>query len=337
MRPDQPGTPFQVAFDERDEEEIIDRWRSVLRSNRWSDGDCTREFEAAWSQMCDVESVAFNNWSGGALAVLDWIDVTGETVLCPSNTFLATPRSIEKAGGRVVFYDCNREDLCGSYDDLVRKAEAYRPKAVWLVHVGGHIAFDVERIATYCRSNDIVLIEDCAHAHGASWHGRSAGTFGNAGVYSFYPTKTLSTGEGGMVVTSDPSIAKHVRSFRDYGRGSGYSIRGMNHRIDEFTAALGVVQCRRLPDIVAWKNEYARTHLDALFTERVHLPPGMKSGYYKYIVFEQLDRSSGKVYEQPCHTIWKHDVELPNTEWIADHHWCVPISYPRNGRAHVAS
>lgn len=334
MRQGDLGTPFRVAFDERDEDEVLDRWRSVLRSNRWSDGDNTKEFETVWGTSCEAECVCFNNWSGGALAVLDFVGVAGETVLCPSNTFLATPRSIEKAGGEVVFYDCNREDLCGSYGDLVSKAESHRPKAVWIVHVGGHIAFDVERIVAYCRSNGIAVIEDCAHSHGASWNGRTAGTFGDAGVYSFYPTKTLSTGEGGMVVTRNPAIAEHARSFRDYGRGSGYTIQGMNHRMDEFTAALGVVQSRRLPDVVAWKNRYAREYLDICFNNRVKLPEGMISGYYKYIVFEKIARSSGKVYEHPCHKVWNRDDELPNTEWIARSHWCVPISYPRNGKTH---
>ena len=121
--------PFNVTFDSRDEDELLRRWRVILRSNRWSDGDNTREFEALWSAECGADAIAVDNWSGGALAVLDFIDVRGETVLSPSNTFLATPRSAMKSGAKVVYYDCNRSDLCGSYEDFVSKAEAHRPKA----------------------------------------------------------------------------------------------------------------------------------------------------------------------------------------------------------------
>ena len=105
----------------------------------------------------------------------------GETVLCPSNTFMATPLSVLKAGARPVFVDCNREDLCVSFADFEAKAERHRPNAAWLVHIGGHIAFEVERIAAYCREHGIFLIEDCAHAHGADWNGRRPGTWGDAG------------------------------------------------------------------------------------------------------------------------------------------------------------
>jgi len=328
--PDLPPLPFSVAFDTRDEAEILSRWQTVLRSNRWSDGDQTREFEAVWGHYCGLEAVAFDNWSGGAMAVFDFIGVAGKTVLSPSNTFLATPRTAQKSGANVIFYDCNRSDLCGSADDFIARAERHRPKAAWIVHVGGHIAFDIERIADYCKGAGIWLIEDCAHAHGALWNGRRAGSFGDAGIYSFYPTKTISTGEGGMVVSQNPDLLKYVRSYRDYGRGSRYQIEGLNHRIHEFTAALGIVQTRRLDDIVQWKNNYAETVLDAIHPNRLRLPEGMVSGFYKYVVFDPVTPSTGKVYEEPCHQIMKTGDILPNTEWVSKNHWCVPIYYPRS-------
>src|SRR4030088_1751935 len=97
---------------------------------------------------------------------------------------MATPLAILKAGGRPVFVDCNRDDLCLSFADFEAKAEKHRPRAAFLVHIGGHIAFEIEKIAAYCRERGIVLLEDCAHAHGAQWDGRRPGTWGDAGVYS---------------------------------------------------------------------------------------------------------------------------------------------------------
>jgi dTDP-4-amino-4,6-dideoxygalactose transaminase len=247
-------------------------------------------------------------------------------VLCPSNTFMATPLAAVKAGADVQFVDCNREDLCMSFEDFERKAEQHKPKAAILVHIGGHIAFDAERIAAYCRDNGIFLLEDCAHAHGASWNGTMPGAFGDAGVYSLYATKTISTGEGGVLVTRDPELAEFGRKFRNYGKFE-HVVDGLNFRMSEFTAAIGLVQVERLPEIVASKNEVARTVLDAKHPSRLEMPEGMVSGFYKYIVFSPIEKSTGKVYDQPCHRIMGHRVDLPNTDWVAENHWCVPLYY----------
>lgn len=328
--PDLPDPlPFTVAFDPRDEDEVLARLRDVLRGNRWSEGPQLAEFEAVWGEWAGLPAVGFANWAGAALGALDHIGVAGERVLCPSNTFLATPRAATMSGAEVVFYDCNREDLCGSYEDFVAKAEAVRPKAAWIVHVGGHIAFDVERIADWCRGNGVWLLEDCAHAHGAHWHGRRAGSWGDVGIYSFYPTKTVSCGEGGMAVTRHEALAQHLRKYRSYGVGSGHRIQAMNHRMHELTAALGVVQARRMEEIVAWKRVYAREVLDPRHPNRVRLPEGMEGGYYKYIVFDPIEKTAGRVYQQPCHRIFGHDADLPVTDWVSENHWCVPIHYPR--------
>jgi hypothetical protein len=213
-----------------------------------------------------------------------------------------------------------------SFSDFEQKAEKHRPRAAFLVHIGGHLAFDSEQIADYCRQHGIFLIEDCAHAHGASWGGRRPGTYGDAGVYSLYATKTISTGEGGVLVSGRPEVLEHARAFRNYGKSS-YAVHGLNFRISEFTAALGLVQVERMPEIVEWKNEIAARELDPKYPNRLQLPDGMSSGLYKYIVFDWLDRSTGRVYDEPCHRILGHDVELPNTDWVARNHSCVPLYY----------
>src|SRR5581483_10935547 len=225
---------FRIGFDHRDRPRLQELWDEALDAEVWSEGALTRRFEEAWTAWNGLPAVAMNGWTGAALAALEYFEVRGQTVLCPSNTFMAAPLAIEAAGGRVEFVDCNREDLCMSYDDFERKVEEHRPHAAMLVHIGGHIAFDVERIAALCHELGIVLLEDCAHAHGASWHGRRAGTWGDAGIWSFAATK----------------------------------------------------------------NGVARTHLDPLHPARVHLPEGMQSGYYKYVVFEPISRSTGKVYDE---------------------------------------
>ncbi|HEY1595070.1 MAG TPA: DegT/DnrJ/EryC1/StrS family aminotransferase [Thermoleophilaceae bacterium] len=305
-------------------------WDEVIDSQQWAHGPMTARFEAAWQDWNGLPSLAFSGWGGGALAALEYAGVRGEAVLCPSNTFMATPLAILRSGGRPVFVDCNRNDLCMSFADFERKAEKERPRACVLVHIGGHIAFEVEQIADYCREHGIFLLEDCAHAHGAGWNGRRAGGYGDAGVYSLYATKTISTGEGGVLVSRDEGLLDFGRAFRDYGK-PGYEVEGLNFRMSEFTAALGLVQIERLDEIVTWKNEIARTVLDESHPGRLELPDGMVSGLYKYIVFDPIERSTGKVYDQPCHRIMKTGDELPHSDWVAEHHWCVPLYYRPEG------
>src|SRR3954469_14229847 len=239
---------------------------------------------------------------------------------------MATPLSALKAGASVEFVDCNREDLCMSFEDFERKAEEHRPRAAVIVHIGGHVAFDVERIADYCREHGIFLLEDCAHAHGATWNGRRPGSWGDAGAYSFYATKTVSTGEGGMLVSNREEIAEHARAFRNYGKPD-HRVEGLNLRMSEFTAAIGIVQTERLAEIVTRKNGVQREHVPPVYSSRLELPEGMTSGLYKYIVFEEIERSTGKVYEDPCHRIMGTGEELPNTDWVSQNHSCVPLYY----------
>ncbi|MGB9185483.1 MAG: DegT/DnrJ/EryC1/StrS family aminotransferase [Solirubrobacteraceae bacterium] len=317
---------FAIGFDNRDRARLHALIDEVLDSNRWSEADMNARFEAAWEEWNELPSVAMSSWAGGAMAALHFAGVAGETVLCPSNTFMATPLAAIRAGAEVQFVDCNREDLCMSFADFEAKAQEHKPRAAFLVHIGGHLAFDSQQIADYCRAHDIFLIEDCAHAHGASWNGAKPGSWGDAGVFSLYATKTISTGEGGVLVSRRPEVVEHARAFRNYGKPS-YDVAGLNFRMNEFTAALGLVQVERMPEIVSWKNDVARAELDPLYPSRLELPEGMISGLYKYVVFDWLERSTGRVYDEPCHRIMGHDVSMPNSDWVAENHSCVPLYY----------
>jgi dTDP-4-amino-4,6-dideoxygalactose transaminase len=325
--PSVPGfSRFAIGFDHRDRARLHRLIDEVLDSERWSEGAMVSRFESAWEQWNGLPAVALSSWAGGALAALDFAGVRGEVVLCPSNTFMATPLAALGAGARVEFVDCNREDLCMSFADFEAQAERHRPRAAILVHIGGHLAFQTPQIAEYCASHGIFLLEDCAHAHGASWRGRKPGSWGDAGVFSLYATKTISTGEGGMLVSRRPELIEHARAFRNYGKPD-YRVHGLNFRMSELIAAVGLVQVERMPEIVAWKNSVAREQLDPLYPSRLELPEEMVSGLYKYIVFDWLERSTGRVYDEPCHQIMGSDRKLPGTEWVARNHSCIPLYY----------
>ncbi len=322
---------FAIGFDERDRARLHELIDEVIDSGRWAEATMNQRFEAAWEAWNELPAVALSSWAGGAMAALHFAGVgPGDTVLCPSNTFMATPLAAIRAGAEVQFADCNRQDLCLSFADFEARAERAKPKAAVVVHIGGHIAFDIEQIAAYCVENGIFLIEDCAHAHGASWNGRKPGSFGDAGVFSLYATKTVTTGEGGVLVSRRPEVLEHARGFRNYGKPT-YEVHGLNYRMSEFTAALGLIQAERMPEIVAWKNAIARQHLDPRYPSRLELPEGMQSGLYKYIVFDWLEQSTGRVYDEPCHRILGHAVDLPHSDWAARNHSCVPLYYRPGG------
>jgi len=200
-----------------------------------------------------------------------------------------------------VFVDVNKSDLCMSFDDFKLNAEKFHHAVVWVVHMGGHIAFDIDKISKYCEEKNIILLEDCAHAHGSSWNSKRAGEWGDAGIYSFYATKTISTGEGGMLVSKHKKLIKFAKQFRNYGKPD-FKVAGLYLRMSGFNAAIGVLETDRLNDIVEFKNNYTKK-LDKDYTNRVFLPYGMIPGYYKYIIFDPIENSTGKVYDEPCHKI----------------------------------
>jgi dTDP-4-amino-4,6-dideoxygalactose transaminase len=317
---------FAIGFDLRDRARLHELWDGVIDSNRWSEGELTAAFEAAWTAHDELGAVALSSWTGGALAALEWAGVRGRSVVVPSNTFMATPLAVIAAGGMPVFGDCRRDDLCLSVEEVERLLDRHDPAAVFLVHIGGHIAFDAPAIAKLCRDRGVPLLEDCAHAHGAEWNGARPGSYGDAGIYSLYATKTISTGEGGVLVSRHAELLDFARAFRNYAKPD-YAGLGLNFRMNEFTAALGLVQIERLPEIVAWKNEVARTELDPQYPSRLSLPDGMTSGLYKYVVFDWLERSTGRVYDEPCHRIMSTGDDLPNSDWVAANHSCVPLYY----------
>jgi dTDP-4-amino-4,6-dideoxygalactose transaminase len=120
---------FTIGFEKEDTRKLHEYWDDIIRNQQWSEGKFTGKFEEKWSEYNQLNSVSFSTWSGAALAVLEFFNVKEETVLCPSNTFMATPLSVIKAGGRVEFVDCNKEDLCLSFEDLKVKIDKYNPVA----------------------------------------------------------------------------------------------------------------------------------------------------------------------------------------------------------------
>ncbi len=323
-----------IPFEEEYRRKFYELEEQIFDSGFWSEGKMLRTFEEKFGEYVKLGARAVSSGGAGLLAILDYIDVKGKDVLVPSNTFWADARAVKLAGGNPVYVDCNRNDLCMSFEDMQAKTTK-NTKAVIVVHIGGHIAFQIEEMAAFCKERGIYLIEDCAHAHGAWWNGKTGGHYGFAGAYSFYATKTLPLGDGGMIVSKDEEFLKWVEEYRNYGKEvvdghvSYRLLNGFNYRLSEFNAALGIVQMERLGTILEFKRTLAKKY-DQIFENRVHFPVGMISGYYKYIVFDtELKQETGQVFGSGDlgHVIDAAEMKLPSSSWVASHHKCVPIYY----------
>ena len=161
---------------------------------------------------------------------------------------------------------------------------------------------------------------------------RRPGAFGDAGVYSFYATKTVSTGEGGVLVSGDDDLIEFARKFRNYGKFE-HEVDGLNFRMSEFTAALALVQAERMEEIVAWKNEYAREHLDPAAPGPARAARGDDLGPLQVhrLRSDREERPAGST-TSPATGSWAAHDELPNTDWVAENHWCVPLYYRPESR-----
>ena len=204
---------FAIGFDQRDRARLHELIDEVLDSSRWSEAAMNERFEAAWEAWNDAarrRRLQLGRRRDGRAALRRGRRARPSSA---RRTRSWPPRWPRSAPGAEVAV--RRLQPRGPVHVVRRlrgaRPSSTKPRAAFLVHIGGHIAFDSEQIADYCAEHGIFLIEDCAHAHGAQWNGRKPGTYGDAGVYSLYATKTISTGEGGVLVSKRPEVLEHAR------------------------------------------------------------------------------------------------------------------------------
>ncbi len=360
---------LRLEYTEEEIKSIQEGIKAVLKSGYLTMGKKVAEFEKAFAAFTGAKyAIATNSGTSSLEIILRAIGVAGKTVIVPSNTMMASPASVVHAGGRIIFADCERENLQLDPRDLKRKIRA-DTRAVMLVHIGGIISPALYEIKDICDKNGVVLIEDAAHAHGATIDGKQAGTLGLAGSFSFYPTKVIVTAEGGMIVTDDEGIYNKAVSLRDHGRSpddpNNHVEIGYNWRFSELHAVLGIQQMKKAEKILAERRKIAWWYDKKLEgirgIKKVKIPANIKSSYYKYIVFldDNIDRDmlkkklkdkysvslTGEVYSHPCHsqpafkkypeTVANDPADtFPQTEYVAKKHICLPI-YPGLTEAEV--
>lgn len=247
-------------------EEEVDAVRQVLESGILTNGPFTRRFEAAMATRHGTShAVAFANGTVALAAMMLAAGIgPGDEVIVPSLSFIATATSVLHVGATPVFADILPDTLNLDPDDAAQRITA-RTKAIMPVHYAGQAA-DLDRFRALADDRGLVLLEDAAQAHGASFGGRPVGSWGLAGMFSFTPTKNITTGEGSVVTTDDGDVAQHMRLLRNHGMSRQYhhEIVGWNWRLSEIHAAIGCCQLDRLDQILATKRANAVVMADLL-------------------------------------------------------------------------
>ena len=249
---------------------VAEIFSDILSSGSITNGRYVKEFEQKVGDYLKVDHcVAVSSCTAGMMLLLKAAQLSGEVVV-PSFTFTATVDAVLWAGLVPVFADC-RCDTLNVDPESVQRVISPHTVAILATHVFGNPA-DVEALEEIARSRGIKLFFDAAHAFGALRKGRPIGSFGDAEVFSFSPTKLLIAAEGGIVVTNDPVLASHVRWGRNYGNPGDYDCRllGLSARMSELHAALALAGLEGLPERVAQRN-----HLASLYRERIGQLPGI--------------------------------------------------------------
>jgi len=324
----------------------------ILLSDSLSEGEYVKKFEKNFSSIIKSRNCISTTSGTTALEIaLRSIGVEGKKVIVPSNTFFATAVSVLNAGGILDLVDCDAK--FGAVDPVsLRKKIDNNTAVVILVHVGGIITSNIEKIEKICNEYNVALVEDAAHAHGSCFKDRFAGTIGDVGCFSFFPTKVMTTGEGGMISTNNDDLAKKIRSLKDFGRdpnNSGLCLLsgGTNGKINEFTGLFGYLECERVKNRIDRRNQLVEIYEKELSgtTYEIVTQESGSCSYYKCIVKTQIPGSriksfckernvslTGEVYSIPVHeqprfkNLFRGE-KFENTDIWSKYHVCPPL-YP---------
>ncbi|MEV0227376.1 DegT/DnrJ/EryC1/StrS family aminotransferase [Streptomyces sp. NPDC050704] len=346
-----PAVEIEVPDAER--RQVLDEVDRLLHAGKFSQGVNVEAFEEEFAAFTGApHAVAVASGTTALELILRAVGVGGREVVVPAGTNFATYIAAERAGATVRLADADPATMAPTFEQL-RAACTSRTAAVTVVHTGGLISPETEAVAAWCERRGIALVEDCAHAHGSERERRHAGTFGVAGAFSFFATKVMTTGEGGMIITGDAHLAEETRLLRNLGKSEAWVSRhtrpGWNARLSEFAAVLGRAQLARLPANVTARRKIADSYAEALrdlpavqfllpdhpysgYKAMLLLPSGTDRDALKAALRERSVQAAGEVYETPLHqqpvlAERYPGLRLPGAEQACAGQLCLPI-YP---------
>jgi len=338
-------------IDNREIEMVTKVLRSGILTGHPGKGPMVSKFENAFAEFAGAKhAVAVNSGTAALHMALLAADVTPkDQVIVPSFTFVATAEAVALTGATPIFVDIDPSTY-NINPNKIEKAITEKTKAVIPVDLYG-LSADMETIKKIAQNHDLTVIEDAAQAHGALYHGKNPGAFADIACWSFYASKNMTTGEGGMVTTNKDEFAERLRTIRVHGERESYSssVLGHNYRMPEIEAAIGYVQLQKLPKFI----EKRRRNAD-LLTEKLrdikelrlpNEPKNYKHGWYLYTVrllgakatmrneiVEKLKKQSVGAevyYRTPIHLMPYYrkfgEYSLPETERAAAQVFSLPI------------
>lgn len=274
---------------EQYQKEFDDAALSVLHSGWYVLGKYLKSFEEEFAAFCNCK------YCSGVASGLDALWITckllgignDDEVIVPANTYIATIMGITRNGAKPVFVE--PDEYYGIDAKKIENVITKKTKAIMCVHLYGNPC-EMNTILEIVKKHNILLIEDCAQSHGAYYCGKVTGTFGNAGCYSFYPTKNLGAfGDGGAVITNDLELDQKIRVFRNYGSQKKYynTIVGTNSRLDEIQAALLLVKLRHFNQMIIERQKIAARYNIGIQNNKLVLPkvrPNAIHVYHQYVI-----------------------------------------------------
>lgn len=339
---------------------ILNAFKTILQGAKiLSQGEYVRSFEQTFAKYSHCKyAVATNSCSAALEIALRILNLTKENeVIVPIETFIATGAAVVREGGKPIFAGINSDTFCLSLKEI-KRLQTKKTRAVIIVHMAGLITPEMKAIQSYCKQNNLFLIEDAAHAAGAELDGQRAGSFGDCACFSFYPTKIITTGEGGMITTNNIKLYEQFDSLRYRGRDlknpiECYSAVGTNNRMTEIAAILGLSQLRHIDKFIEKRNHIAKIYQESLSKAELEgwikilpKPNNIRHAYWRFIIklHTQFNRKilQEKLHAKKIPIDWAYSPplhlqplfrklfntqkdNLVDSEYLLNHFFCLPI------------
>lgn len=338
--------PFKVSFSKEEIKFFLSRAESALFEGSLIPGKNNAELEKKFAEFIGAKYAVTVSTGTTALEVIFRIfELANYEVLVPANTNYATAEAAIRAGAKPVLYD---SDIFPDFENIKTQITSVT-KAIVLVHIGGYISPEIEKIVDYCKQHNLLLIEDASHAHGSQYIKKSAGTFGHASAFSMFATKILTTSEGGIIVSNNQKVRRLGLIYRDQGKdteGIRNIVFGSAWRMSELHAALGLAQMPNAAKCIRRNNEIVNFYIQHLDQSKLEIPYDANAYYsgYKFVVLARShkDRESLKsflvendikpgkgIYDVPLHqqpALSSLNLsKYPKSEKFAKTHLCLPI------------
>jgi len=309
----------------------------IFESGKLAEGPWNEELSNKIKNITKVKNAISVNSNGSGLVALLLIykEYYGRRdVMIQSNTMYGVKTITKTAGYELVnFIDCRLETLMPSFEDVKKAVNIYNKETdklvILLSDIGGIVNPDMEKISKYCKEKNIILIEDCAHSFGSTLNKKFSGTFGNAGVYSYYSTKAIFAGEGGVVVTNDNDVGNFMKDFIVYDRFKQKMSIGCNIRLPELQALMIYSVVKEYEEIIKNKLQIAKKYSE--ICDNLHIKyisqknHSMNGNYYKFTIISPEENISKLLPQVKTTTSKVYDYALGNSKEIPLKHLCLPI------------